>query len=135
MNMFAVRLKALRKSRKETQEDIAQLLHVGRTTVGEYERGHIRPPMGKMQMLAEHFKVSVDYLMGNTNFQTPGEQAEISPADVSVALRKLLDQLQSADYALTFNGEALSDSARELLISNLEQGLRIGEIIQSKKEV
>lgn len=134
MNMFSVRLKAMRKERKETQEDIAKLLKVQRTTVGEYERGNIRPPMDKMKLLADHFEVSVDYLMGNTNFQTAEERNEESPNDVSKAMKKILEDLQKNQHAMMFDGEVLDDESRELLISSLEQSLRMGRIMQKRND-
>ena len=133
MNMFSVRLKAMRKEKKETQDDIAKLLGVGRTTVGEYERGNIRPPMNKMKVLADHFEVSVDYLMGNTNFQTPEERNEEAANDVSKAMKKILEDLQKNKHAMTFDGEILDDESRELLISSLEQTLRMGKLMQKRK--
>jgi len=133
--MFSVRLKAMRKDRKETQEDIARLLKVQRTTVGEYERGNIRPPMDKMKVLADHFEVSVDYLMGNTNFQTAEERNEESPNDVSKAMKKILEDLQKNQRAMMFDGEVLDDESRELLISSLEQSLRMGKIMQKRNDV
>lgn len=132
--MFSVRLKAMRKDRKETQEDIARLLKVQRTTVGEYERGNIRPPMDKMKVLADHFEVSVDYLMGNTNFQTAEERNEESPNDVSKAMKKILEDLQKNQHAMMFDGEVLDDESRELLISSLEQSLRMGKIMQKRND-
>lgn len=132
--MFSVRLKAMRKERKETQEDIARLLKVQRTTVGEYERGNIRPPMDKMKVLADHFEVSVDYLMGNTNFQTAEERNEESPNDVSKAMKKILEDLQKNQRAMMFDGEVLDDESRELLISSLEQSLRMGKIMQKRND-
>lgn len=134
MNMFSVRLKAMRKDRKETQDDIAKLLGVRRTTVGEYERGNIRPPMDKMKILADHFEVSVDYLMGNTNFQTAEERNEESPNDVSKAMKKILEDLQKNQHAMMFDGEVLDDESRELLISSLEQSLRMGKIMQKRND-
>ena len=134
MNMFSVRLKAMRKDRKETQDDIAKLLGVRRTTVGEYERGNIRPPMNKMKILADHFEVSVDYLMGNTNFQTAEERNEESPNDVSKAMKKILEDLQKSQQAMMFDGEVLDDESRELLISSLEQSLRMGKIMQKRND-
>ena len=134
MNMFSVRLKAMRKERKETQEDIARLLKVQRTTVGEYERGNIRPPMDKMKVLADHFEVSVDYLMGNTNFQTAEGRNEESPNDVSKAMKKILEDLQKNQRAMMFDGEVLDDESRELLISSLEQSLRMGKIMQKRND-
>lgn len=135
MNMFSVRLKAMRKDKRETQEELARLLKVQRTTVGEYERGNIRPPMDKMKILADHFGVSVDYLMGNTNFQTPEERNEEAPHDVSKAMKQILEDLQKNQHAMTFDGEILDKESRELLISSLEQSLRMGKLMQKRKDV
>lgn len=133
MNMFSVRLKAMRKDRKETQEDIARLLKVQRTTVGEYERGNICPPMDKMKILADHFEVSVDYLMGNTNFRTHEERQERDALDISKNLKVILDYLENQQTALTFNGEVLNRESREVLISNIQNGLKTAKIINGNK--
>lgn len=132
MNMFSVRLKAMRKERKETQEDIARLLKVQRTTVGEYERGNIRPPMDKMKVLADHFEVSVDYLMGNTNFKTHEERQEKDAMDVSKNLKIILEYLEDNQNALTFDGETLGEDSREVLISNIQNGLKTVNIMKNR---
>lgn len=132
MNMFSVRLKAMRKDRKETQEDIARLLKVQRTTVGEYERGNIRPPMDKMKVLADHFEVSVDYLMGNTNFKTHEERQEKDAMDVSKNLKIILEYLEDNRNALTFDGETLGEDSREVLISNIQNGLKTVNIMKNR---
>ena len=131
--MFSVRLKAMRKERKETQEDIARLLKVQRTTVGEYERGNICPPMDKMKVLADHFEVSVDYLMGNTNFKTHEERQEKDAMDVSKNLKIILEYLEDNQSALTFDGETLSTDSREILISNIQNGLKMANFMKKRK--
>lgn len=65
------------------------------------------------------------FCMGNTNFQTAEERNEESPNDVSKAMKKILEDLQKNQHAMMFDGEVLDDESRELLISSLEQSLRI----------
>ena len=129
MNLFASRLKELRKDHKETQDSIAKLLHVGRSTVGEYERGNIRPPMDKMKILADHFEVSVDYLMGNTNFQTLEERSESAPTDAASVMKQLLEDLQKNHYIMMFEGHPVDKTLREFLISTLDQALKVGKTL------
>jgi transcriptional regulator with XRE-family HTH domain len=63
------RLIKLRKERSATQADMARFLGVERTTYGKYETGGIQPPTEIMLRLAEHYDVSVDYLLGNEKKQ------------------------------------------------------------------
>jgi transcriptional regulator with XRE-family HTH domain len=131
--MFSVRLKAMRKDRKERQEDIAKLLKVQRTTVGEYERGNIVPPIDKIKILADHFEVSVDYLMGNTNFRTHEERQEQNALDVCKSLKAILDDLENQQALLIFNGEALDQDSRDILISNIQNGLKMVNILNHER--
>lgn len=135
MSMFGIRLKGLRMDHKERQEDIAQLLKVQRNTVAEYENGTIVPPINKIKMIADHYSVSIDYLMGNTNFQTHAERLEISPLDISKNMKVLLDNLQNSQMALTFNGVTMSPEIRNVLISYIQTGLQMGNILTQRKDL
>ena len=58
------RLTRLRKERYPSQEEVAKLLGVDRTTYGKYENGGIRPPYDMLMKLSELFNVSADYILG-----------------------------------------------------------------------
>lgn len=62
---FEERLKYLREKQMRTQEDVANYLGVGRSTVGAYENGHIKPGYENIKKLAEYFNVSCGYIMGD----------------------------------------------------------------------
>lgn len=66
---FSSKLKALRKEKKITQEQLATMISVERSTVGKYETG-IMPSMDVLQRIATVFDVSVDYLIGRSNKST-----------------------------------------------------------------
>ena len=134
MEIFSTRLKRLRKEREKTQEDMSKLLHIQRSTYGEYERGKIIPPISKIKILADYFGVSVDYLMGNTNFEFHEERKEIDPLDISKNLKVILEYLEDSQAALTFNGESIKEEAREILISNIQNGLKAADIITKMKK-
>jgi len=66
-----LRIKHLREQRNETQEYIARLLKVGKPTVSRYESGEREPDYKRTAILARHFNVSVDYLLGLTDVPDP----------------------------------------------------------------
>ena len=133
--LFKVRLKALRKENLRTQEDVSKVLGIGRSTYAQYERGAINPPMSTIEALAKYFNVSIDYLMGKTNFTTHEERktAPDDVMDVSKQLNIMLDYLNDNSAALTLDGELLDEDSRDLLISSLENSLKMAKTIMKKK--
>lgn len=126
MDALSSKIKALRKEKKKTQQNIADLLNVRRSTYGEYERGKILPPMDKLKIIADYFGVTVDYLIGN---EEANNQEEI---DVSQQLELALESLKN-DGDLYFNGKPLDDESRELLIGSIENGLKMAHIISKSR--
>lgn len=63
--MFAERLKSLRKSKPNlTQQDMANILGVAKTTYASYEQGKRTPDAGLQNKIADYFDVTLDYLHG-----------------------------------------------------------------------
>ena len=58
------RLKIVRKERKLSQDDIADLLHTSRQQVGKWETGAQKMGVDKYIKLALFYNISVDYLLG-----------------------------------------------------------------------
>lgn len=131
-SIFSARLRSHRKELKRTQEQMAQLLNVRRSTYGEYERGKIMPPVDKIKILADYFGISVDYLMGNTNIKSHRERSEYDAYDVSEHMNIILDYLQDHGSLLTFDGESLDQDSRQLLITSLENSLKMTKLINRK---
>lgn len=67
-NIFAKRLKTLRKSKKCTQLTLANLLGITRTQISDLENGKTSTSIERLYMLADYFDVSIDYLVGRTDF-------------------------------------------------------------------
>ena len=61
------RIRNLREDRDLSQEDLAKLLHCTQACYSNYENGKRDIPSEVWQMLADYYKVSVDYLMGRTD--------------------------------------------------------------------
>lgn|SRR5699024_4940594 len=71
---FGKRLKNLRKERDLTQQDIANVLGVGRATIAGYETKGKQPDYEKLNQLANYFNTSVDYLLGRTDIRKPDDK-------------------------------------------------------------
>lgn len=79
--MFAYRLKALRKERGLTLQELAKQFNMSHSTLSKYETGNRRPDMQTLKKLAEFFNVSVDYLIGESPVKNPAETVYITRAN------------------------------------------------------
>lgn len=66
-----LRLKELRKETGKTQAQIAEILSVRQNTYSQYENGQREIPLSMLIFLAQHYDVSVDYILGLTEVETP----------------------------------------------------------------
>ena len=69
--IFGQRLKAIRKEKKETQDDLALILDVGKSHISEMERGNRTTTAEKIALICEHYRVSADYLLGLSDDPQP----------------------------------------------------------------
>lgn len=69
------RLKQLRTENDLTQEELGGLIGVSKRTIIAWEKAEqLSLKTDKAQALADHFKVSVAYLLGDSDFKTPQEE-------------------------------------------------------------
>lgn len=66
-----LRLKDLREDRDLSQETVAQALHIPRATYCNYETGRRSIPNDVLCALADFYNVSLDYLLGRSDDDTP----------------------------------------------------------------
>jgi len=60
---FELRIKQLRRSKKMTQQELADKLEVSRSTITNWEVGRRVPDMDMTIILAKFFNVTIDYLL------------------------------------------------------------------------
>lgn len=63
-NKFPERLRNLRQRRRISQKALSELCGLSQNMIGLYERGEVQPTLETLMCLAEHFGVSLDYLIG-----------------------------------------------------------------------
>ena len=65
------RLKDLREDMDLTQADIAKILNTTQQQYSKYEIGIRLIPIDKLNILADFYKTSIDYIVGRTNIKKP----------------------------------------------------------------
>lgn len=63
--VFDKKLKELRKKAKMSQNELAKKLHVGISTILNYESWRNEPSIEKLLIIAKTFNITTDYLLGN----------------------------------------------------------------------
>ena len=62
-------IRQLRIEKGITQEQLGQVLNVQKSAISKYELGRTQPSTDILEKLADYFEVSIDYLLGKTNFR------------------------------------------------------------------
>lgn len=66
-NIIGQRLRKLRLAHKLTQEEMARLFFITRSSIANYERGIRQPSYEFLRLVADHFQIDIHYLLGNTD--------------------------------------------------------------------
>lgn len=64
MAKFEERLKSIRKSKKITQNNLAETLNIYQSRIAKWENGLNEPNIEMLKKLAEALDTSIDYLVG-----------------------------------------------------------------------
>ena len=145
------RIKELREQRDINQEKLAEILNINKATLSRIERGETKTVGSDILMtLAEHFNVSVDFLVGFTCVPDPknysvealglssdGAKAMISRKVHMEIVNRLLENPEfcqltyTMHYALEPNQMAAVSSANNMLVFG--DSLMVGVMNQSVK--
>lgn len=107
MPTFGDRLKTLRKERNLTQEELANMFFLNKSSVSRYERDNQMPESDTLQKIADYFKVTVDYLLGRSDVRNPHKtESEFVETDE----KRLVQAEKSEQY------KTLKDDLIELMI-------------------
>lgn len=117
-------LKALRKEKGETQQQMADYLGITRQAYSNYEAGKRSPDNGTLFKLAEHFDVSLDFLLRG---MLPGEtpHSDIFRRNAWDCLRKYDDP----DIAESGADESLSQLLGGYNPVTLEDAFAVSDVL------
>ena len=106
--MLGERIANLRKERKVSQEELADVLNTSRQAISKWERGESDPDIDRLKDLAIYFGVSIDYLLGydlestsvNSFIERTKKSLENKKLDVSVDEIRLIVSKNSNNFVL-----------------------------------
>ena len=75
--IIAERLRTLRREKNLSKRELVGMLPINYSTYANYESGFREPNSEVLQMLARHFGVSIDYLMGMTENRRKADEVAI----------------------------------------------------------
>ncbi len=129
-------------------ERIKLLCDEKKTNFAEVERnigisnGQIRrwntstPGTDKLEMVADYFDVSVDYLLGRTDKKRYYDLTEKDERDIERDLERIINSAESELGLASFDGRVLDEmdqEDRELYITSLRNALRLHKRLAKKK--
>lgn len=62
--IFAIRVKKLRKARGEQQKELAEAIGATQATISDIENGRKATSFDRLAAICQHYNVSADYLLG-----------------------------------------------------------------------
>jgi transcriptional regulator with XRE-family HTH domain len=115
------KLRKLRSDKNLTQKDLADILHITRTTYVKYETDSIKLSFEKASELATFFEIATDDLLENQYKNTFPTSSILENESHPIDLMKILDQPE-----IIFNGSTykLTDSSRKKILASLKVILR-----------
>lgn len=89
--MLGGRLRQIRKDKRLTISDMANLLDLPVSTYNRYERNETSPDYDRLRDIANRLQVSIDFLLGNSEHRTTIEQYILEQSEDFVPKIELLD--------------------------------------------
>ena len=119
---FNEKLQELRKQKRLTQEELAEVLFVSRTAISKWESGRGYPSIDSLKAIAKFFEVTIDELLSSDELLTIAEedtkQKENHFRDLMFGL---LDCCVAMFFFLPFFGQEINAMIQEVSLLSLTE--------------
>ena len=114
MTLFPQRLRQLREQHGTRQSTLAALVHLSPAGISNYENSLYEPGLETLMLIADFYNVSVDYLLGRTDFPSmPEYLPKVIYGEYTVGrFLDLLRRLPKSDRKFLVHCLCLMESAR-----------------------
>jgi len=112
MSITAERIKSLRKQKKLTQSELAEIINASRMAIANYETDRNTPSFAMLSLIADALNTTVDYLQGKTdNVFKHADNASNNGDD-----KKQVD-LSDDELIMSFEGKELSEDYKQAILA------------------
>ena len=122
------RIKELRKLNNLTQKELAAKIDLNYSVLSRIETGERPIRDDELFKIANYFKVTIDYLLGNSS---KSATIESDNQDISLIMTNLKEKLKNYEGVM-FDGEILDETTAKLLLEALEHQEKIIKEINKK---
>lgn len=132
-DIIGSRIKELRKDAHYTQQQLADKISVSPQVISNWERGYTEPSADDIARLSEVLSCSSDYILGKTSDISIKDDMPLQKDenDIAKRLEKFRQEIENSD-GLAFDGEPMSEEAKESLIESMEHIFRQTQRINKK---
>lgn len=106
---------------------------IAQSVFSSWKRGISTPKQDKLQIIADYFGVTIEYLMTGKE-ESKKKETKLTPKDerdIEKKLSETLDQIVNGD-GLMFNGEIMDERTRQLLEISLRNTMESAKIAAKK---
>lgn len=122
------KIRILRKGKGLNQTELGEILGVKTNAVSKWECGRVEDiPMSKVKAMAALFDVPISYLIDEDKREKAPMLNDKDKHDIAKNLEQMMAQLEDGSN-LMFDGDPMSDEARESIRQALQMGLEIAKV-------
>lgn len=129
MATFPERMKALRKEKDITLEELSEILGTTKATLSRYENNLRIPNVDFIDELANFFNVSTDYLLGRTDIKNQSEKISNAVEDDPELIEFWNELKEREDLQLLFK------QTKNLSPKDIKQIIRIIKAIEDEEDM
>lgn len=118
--MLNEQLRLIRKFNGYTQQQIADILEIDRSTYASYEIGRNRPDIAVLQNFAKIFKVTVDYILNLTEDSVYRLRDDTNDFNRDIHRNLLLSELSADEKMLIGTYRQLDDEAKKQIVKEVK---------------
>lgn len=138
MTTFGTRFKALRTEKKLTQDKIAEIFFLNKSSISRYESDKQLPEPASLQKFADYFDVSIDYLMGVSDTRTNAAKgnkklSNKAERDIGITLDNFRNELLSiksgnSNSTILFHGKPIPKEGIDEILNSMRLGMELAEM-------
>lgn len=122
-NEFKHRLKELRKQKNMSQEQLSGALDIPSSSLRRYETRGELPKRERLELIADYFSVSIDYLLGRTDNpeQILSEPSRVLIDSLDLTDEEIMDKIEFVIDGITLDEE---DVRRFIALVRAERSMK-----------